>query len=135
MKRLLSVILVILTTGMLFSVTLLFPLKRAPEITGYFGEFRGNSKNINYPEHFHMGMDYSTGSIVGLDLRSPDDSYVHQIYINHPIYGIGIALTLPEVTNILTNEEGINVIFAHVNEVGDTSTLTGRKLNDLYHQL
>ena len=135
MKRLLSVTAVLLLVGVLFSATLLFPLKRAPEVTGYFGEYRGNSRNINYPEHFHMGMDYSTGSIVGLDLLSPDNSYVHQIYLNHPIYGIGIALMLPEVTNILTNEKGINVIFAHVNEIGDTSSLTGRKLNDLYHQL
>ncbi|MDD2334510.1 MAG: hypothetical protein PHD38_08900, partial [Mesotoga sp.] len=101
MKRLLSVLLALMIGCMLFSASLLFPLKRAPEITGYFGEYRGNSRNINYPEHFHMGMDYSTGSIVGLDLLSPDDSYVHQIYINHPIYGVGIALTLPEVTNIL----------------------------------
>ncbi len=135
MKKLLAVLIVTLVAGLSLSAILPFPLKRTPEITGYFGEFRGNSRNINYPEHFHMGLDYSTGSIVGFDLVSPDDSYVNVIYINHPIYGMGIAITLPNVTNVLTNEKGINVIYAHLNEIGDTSSLTGRKLNDLYHQL
>lgn len=135
MKRFLSILAVVLVAVSAFSATLPFPLKRGVEVTGYFGEFRGNSRNINYPEHFHMGMDYSTGSVVGLDLISPEDSYVHSIYLNHPIYGTGIALSLPNVVNVLTNDKGINIIYAHLNEVGDTSSLSGRKLTELYHQI
>ncbi len=135
MKRLLATLIFALIVGLYLASTLAFPLKRTPELTGYFGEYRGNSRNINYPEHFHMGLDYSTGSAVGLDVLSPEDSYVNIIYLNHPIYGIGMVLTLPEVTNILTNEKGINIVYAHLNELGDTSSLSGRKLNDLYYQL
>jgi hypothetical protein len=66
--------------------------ERAQVVTGYFGEYRGNSRNNQLSRALHKGMDYSTGSIVGLDLLSPDNSMITRYNVNHPIYGNGIAL-------------------------------------------
>ncbi len=129
------VLLVIIVASAIVFAQLSFPIPRAVDVTGYFGEFRGTSRELSYSGHFHTGIDVSTGGRIGVDLIASEQGYVSSIMINHPLYGTALILALPETENIITNEKGVELLFAHLDSVGDFSTAAGRRLGDMYSKL
>ncbi|AKI98077.1 M23 family metallopeptidase [Kosmotoga pacifica] len=134
MKRFLVMLIVTLSIIALGETYLRSPLRIPLEITGYFGEYRQYRSQDN-PAHFHKGMDLSTGGKTGFEILSPADSYVDSLVLNDPVYGTKLTLVLPEVRDFYNNENGIKIIFAHLESVGDLTTESGRKLNLIYRRL
>ena len=65
----------------------IYPLEKEPTITGNYGEIR--------PNHFHVGLDFSTDSDLNLPIRSVYDGYVSRIKISSVGYGKVIYITHP----------------------------------------
>ncbi len=60
------------------------PLPTPSVITGGFGEIRSN--------HFHAGLDFSTGGLVGLEVRAPLGGWVERVRSSGAGYGRSIYL-------------------------------------------
>ncbi|HAA85045.1 MAG TPA: hypothetical protein DCE14_01685 [Kosmotogaceae bacterium] len=134
MRSLLAIFLILFFSASAIA-QLAFPIPRAVDVTGYFGEFRGTSRELSYSGHFHTGIDVSTGGRIGVELIAPEQGYISSIIINHPLYGVALVLALPDIENIITNEKGVKLLFAHLDSVGDFSTQTGRRVGDIYRSL
>lgn len=65
----------------------IYPLDREPIITGNYGEIR--------PNHFHVGLDFSTDPTLNLPIKSVLDGYVSRIKISSVGYGKVIYITHP----------------------------------------
>ena len=63
----------------------IYPLDREPNITGNYGEIR--------PNHFHVGLDFSTDPVLNLPIKSVYDGYVSRIKISSVGYGKVIYIT------------------------------------------
>ncbi|MDI3524116.1 hypothetical protein [Kosmotoga sp.] len=112
-----------------------FPLNRKIEVTGYFGEYRGPSRDLQFAAHFHKGIDFSTGGVTGLDVMAPENGYIDYFELNHPLYGNILVLALPEVENPYTSKKGVKVLFCHLESIGAEGTLAGRKLRMIYEKI
>ncbi|MBO8166142.1 MAG: M23 family metallopeptidase [Kosmotoga sp.] len=134
MKRTLVFLFIVISIIALGETYLRNPLDIPLEITGYFGEYR-QYKSQDNPAHFHKGMDLSTAGKTGAEVLSPANSYVASLVVNDPVYGTRLTLVLPGVRDYFNNENGIKVIFAHLESVGDLTTEAGRKLNVIYRKL
>ncbi|OAA30103.1 hypothetical protein AT15_00895 [Kosmotoga arenicorallina S304] len=134
MKRILVFLFIVISIIVLGETYLRDPIDIPLEITGYFGEYR-QYKSQDNPAHFHKGMDLSTAGKTGAEVLSPADCYVASLIINDPVYGTRLTLVLPEVRDYFNNEDGIKLIFAHLESVGDLTTEGGRKLNAIYRKL
>ncbi|MEO5989462.1 MAG: M23 family metallopeptidase, partial [Candidatus Eisenbacteria bacterium] len=73
------------------------PLPASSVITGGFGEIRSN--------HFHAGLDFSTGGRVGVEVRSPLSGWVERIRSSGVGYGRSIYLH---------TEDGRLLVFGHL---------------------
>ena len=135
MKKFLILFLVIVTATATFGVGLLFPLVRASEVTGYFGEYRDGLQSLEMDKHFHRGIDFSTGGRTGMDVYASADGYVESFAVNVPGYGTTLTLVFPDVKNIVTNESGIKFMFGHLETVGDLGTAAGRELREIYERI
>jgi hypothetical protein len=60
------------------------PLDTPLVVTGSFGEHR--------PRHFHAGIDFSTGGVVGRPVRAPADGWVERLHTQGLGYGRSIYL-------------------------------------------
>ena len=74
-----------------------WPLKVNRVLTGSFAEFR--------TDHFHAGLDLSTGGRTGLPVAAPADGYVWRIRVSPFGYGRSIYLKL---------HDGRFVVYAHL---------------------
>jgi len=74
-----------------------WPLKVNRVLTGSFAEFRA--------DHFHAGLDLSTGGRTGLPIAAPADGYVWRIRVSPFGYGRSIYLKL---------HDGRFVVYAHL---------------------
>ncbi len=59
-------------------------------LSGSVGEFRGN--------HFHGGLDFRVGGVVGAPVRAVADGYISRITVNPDGYGNGLYITHPNGT-------------------------------------
>lgn len=134
MKKILVLVTALFITATMFGVNLLFPLERAPEVTGYFGEYRDGLQSLEMGKHFHRGIDFSTGSMTGLDVLASAEGYVESFAINTPGYGNTLTLVFPGVKNLVTNEDGIKFLFGHLESAGDLSSQIGRKVREVYER-
>lgn len=129
----LAIILIIGST--LFCYELGLPIDRQIEVTGSFGEYRSVSRDLSVPEHFNMGIGISTGGRTGLDLYAPGDGFISDIILNDPLYGNAIIMTFPEITNIIANEKGLQVLYGHIESAGSMDSINTRKLKEIYQKL
>ncbi|MDK2950778.1 MAG: hypothetical protein PWQ77_443 [Kosmotogales bacterium] len=134
MKKLLTILslvfLIVLSFGEEF---LKMPLNRQIEITGYFGEYRTGNEIVG--PHFHVGIDFSTGGLNGIEILAPAAGYVEYFYINDPLYGNGLVLYVPSFKNKITGENGIKVNFAHLQSIGSTKNSNGELLRKIFDKL
>lgn len=72
------------------------PLKIPLSIGAYFGDLR--------PNHFHMGIDYRTNGVEGLDLHAIYDGYVSRVRVSPYGYGKVVYINHPN---------GITSVYAH----------------------
>jgi len=61
------------------------PLGIPLEISATFGDLR--------PNHFHMGLDFKTGGVTGVNIHAIADGYISRVKIM-PL-GYGVALSMP----------------------------------------
>ncbi len=80
----------------------LWPIDRPAMITGTFGEYRG--------QHFHHGIDVSTGGRTGYAVFAADDGYVSSVMYQQ--WGIGYAV-------IVTHGSGWNTLYGHLERFDD----------------
>jgi len=109
------------------------PLDRQIEMTGYFGEYRKGNENVD--PHFHVGIDFSTGGLTGIEILAPANGYVEYFYVNDPLYGNGLVLYVPTFSNQITGEQGIKIHFAHLESVGSSKSINGRIIQNIYNIL
>lgn len=65
----------------------IYPLDRDVVVTGNYGEIR--------PNHFHVGLDFSTDPSANLSIKSVSDGYVSRIKISSVGYGRVLYITHP----------------------------------------
>ncbi|MDK2952044.1 MAG: hypothetical protein PWQ77_1709 [Kosmotogales bacterium] len=135
MRKFLIIIAFILICSYFFASDLYDPIKRTIEITGNFGEYRSISKNLAVPEHFNLGIGISTGGITGVNVYSPGKGYVESISVNDSLYGHTVTIVLPNQKNVITNEMGIKVMFAHIESAGSSESSDTRKLDKIFDML
>lgn len=119
----------------LFCYELGMPIDRQIEVTGSFGEYRSVSRDFSVPEHFNMGIGISTGGRTGLNLYAPADGFISTIILNDPLYGNAIIITCPEITNVIANEKGLQVLYGHIESAGSMGSASTRKLKEIYEKL
>ena len=79
-----------------------YPIDREPVITGNYGEIR--------PNHFHVGLDFSTDPLINLPIKSVADGYVSRIKISSVGYGKVLYITHPN---------GYVTVYAHQKKYAD----------------
>lgn len=62
----------------------IFPLKLAPSLSGSFGELRST--------HFHSGVDFRVGGVVGAPIHATADGYISRISVSPTGYGNAIYI-------------------------------------------
>jgi murein DD-endopeptidase MepM/ murein hydrolase activator NlpD len=75
------------------------PLKGELNLSGSFGEVRTNS--------FHAGIDFRTGSKIGLKVYSSDDGYVSRVRVGGTGFGKAIYIQHPN---------GLTTVYAHLDK-------------------
>jgi len=75
------------------------PLNGRLLISGNFGELR--------PNHFHTGLDFKTGGVIGKQLIAVDDGYVSRIKIQTMGYGKAVYIT---------HKNGFTSVYAHISK-------------------
>lgn len=134
MKKIITILFfVVLTFISLGQDFLNMPIDRQIEMTGYFGEYRKGNESVG--PHFHVGIDFSTGGLTGIDILSPAPGYIEYFYINDPLYGNGLVLYVPSFNNLITGEQGIKIHFAHLESVGSSKSTNGRIIQNIYNIL
>jgi len=135
MRKYIFIIFFVLVGICFFASDLYTPIKRTIEVTGNFGEYRSISKNLAVSEHYNLGMGISTGGITGVNVYSPGKGYVESISVNDPLYGHTVSVVLPNQKNVITNEMGIKVMFAHIEGAGSSESSDTRKLDKIFDML
>lgn len=79
-----------------------YPIDKEPFITGNYGEIR--------PNHFHVGLDFSTDPTINLPIKSVADGYVSRIKISSGGYGKVLYITHPN---------GYVSVYAHQKKYAD----------------
>ena len=79
-----------------------YPMDKEPIITGNYGEIR--------PNHFHVGLDFSTDPTINLPIKSVADGYVSRIKISSGGYGKVLYITHPN---------GYVSVYAHQKKYAD----------------
>lgn len=87
-----------LLTGSLYAQTYAWPLDSPLIITGNYGELR--------PNHFHAGLDFSTGGKLNQSVYATASGYISRIKISSVGYGKSIYVTHPN---------GVTSVYAHLN--------------------
>ncbi|MBK9283659.1 MAG: peptidoglycan DD-metalloendopeptidase family protein [Sphingobacteriaceae bacterium] len=100
MKNLLKYFIILLFTGNLWGQTSQFnwPLDSPRTITGNYGELR--------PNHFHAGLDFSTGGRVNKAVFAAADGFVSRVKVSAGGYGNNLYITHPN---------GKVSVYAHLN--------------------
>lgn len=65
------------------------PLNYPLSLAGNFGEVR--------PNHFHSGVDFKTGGVIGKEVVSVADGYISRIFVSPFGYGKALYITHPEM--------------------------------------
>ena len=79
-----------------------YPIDKEPVITGNYGEIR--------PNHFHVGLDFSTDPLLNLPIKSVADGYVSRIKISSVGYGRVLYIT---------HANGYVSVYAHQKKYAD----------------
>lgn len=79
------------------SISLALPVDIPVSLSANFGELR--------PNHYHMGIDFKTQSVVGKNILSVEDGYISRIRISP--YGYGKAL-------YITHPNGLVTVYGHL---------------------
>ncbi len=65
----------------------IYPLKVPMSLSGDYGELRGN--------HFHGGIDFRVGGVVGADIMAAESGYISKISVSPSGYGNALYITHP----------------------------------------
>ena len=68
-------------------VSFIYPLDVPLSLSGDYGELRGN--------HFHGGIDFRVGGVVGAPIKATADGYVSKITVSPTGYGNALYITHP----------------------------------------
>ena len=121
-KKLIFKIIVCLFTASGFSQEYNFhkPLSIPLNIGAYFGDLR--------PNHFHMGIDYRTNGIEGLNLHAISDGYIARVRVTPYGYGKVVYINHPN---------GITSVYAHCSSfIGKLDSLvTARKTSNKTNEI
>jgi murein DD-endopeptidase MepM/ murein hydrolase activator NlpD len=66
-------------------VKFIYPLDVPMSLSGNYGELRGN--------HFHGGIDFRVGGVVGAPIKATADGYVSKITVSPSGYGNALYIT------------------------------------------
>ncbi|MCD6450566.1 MAG: M23 family metallopeptidase [Thermotogaceae bacterium] len=104
MRRLLATLIVISIVVIGFSLELYPPVDN-PRVTATFGEYRPLGSR---GPHFHMGVDFSTTRMIGIDIKAAADGYLDRVIIDKDdIYGYVV---------VLVHEGGYKTLYAHMSD-------------------
>ena len=68
-------------------LSFIYPLDVPLSLSGDYGELRGN--------HFHGGIDFRVGGVVGAPIKATADGYVSKITVSPTGYGNALYITHP----------------------------------------
>lgn len=103
MKKRIIVFLVACTGGLFLNAQqadknlFISPLKETPALSASFAELRA--------DHFHSGLDYKTGGVIGKEVSAVADGYVYRISISPSGFGNAVYLRHPS---------GYSTVYGHL---------------------
>jgi hypothetical protein len=114
MKKLILIVVILLSINFIFSQRFLPPVKDS-YLTSSFGEYRDTGDKA----HFHMGIDFSSFSRIGYPVNAAANGYVYKIWVNHEVYGHTIFIYHPDY-DLITVYAHLNSFKGIVAEIADS---------------
>jgi Membrane proteins related to metalloendopeptidases len=84
------------------SVIFRYPLNVKMSLSGNYGELRSN--------HFHNGIDFRVGGVVGAPIFAAEDGYISRIVVSPTGYGRGVYIT---------HNKGFVTVYGHLDSFAD----------------